>query len=126
MKTIDDLKLRAAIKAGKTTSRPEAKPAPVDVDIDDRDPMDRVADELVHFAATMQTLSCEQAKEITALLKLMIETIEKIGQARPAPVNVQVADAKPREWNIAVTRRDKDGLIEGIKLTAAGKPTHLN
>lgn len=77
-----------------------------EIEVDDREPMDRVADELIKFTATVQALSKSQAEEITKVLKLVLAAVEK-PQATP-----------PREWKLTVVRRNSDGMIEGVRLVA--------
>lgn len=75
-----------------------------EIEIDDREPMDRVADELVKFTEAVQTMTKSQAEEIAKVLKLVLAAVEK--------------PQAPREWSLKVVRRNSDGMIEGVNLVA--------
>lgn len=90
-----------------------AKVAPVT--LDGRTGMDRIADELVSFTKSAQTINAEQSQNLIKILTAMIRVLEKIGQEKPVVVS------KPTEWNMEVTSRDSNGFIEGVKLVSNNK-----
>jgi hypothetical protein len=91
-----------------------SKPEPVE--LDEREPMEMVADKLVEFAESVRQLSISQTKEVTKTLGLILSVLESIG--KPEPVNVNLSESRPTAWDIQVTERDKTGKIKKLKLTA--------
>lgn len=94
----------------------------IDSDIDDREPMDRVADELVAFTKAVQDMTQTQAQTLMAVLKTLLEAISEMGQQNKA-VQVDISDTRPREWNVEVEKRDRNGMIESVKLVAGREET---
>ncbi|MFH1230997.1 MAG: hypothetical protein V1709_05815 [Planctomycetota bacterium] len=72
-----------------------------EIEIDDRDPMDRVADELAKFTEAIKTMSQEQAEALLKALQLLV-----------------LATDRPKEWSIEVAKRDRNGMIESVRLIA--------
>jgi len=87
-------------------------------EIDDRDPMDRVADELIQFTSAVQSMTQSQAGEVANMLKLLLAAIQKIGQQQEVKVNI--ADTRPKAWDVKVNGRNEKGRIESVRLVADG------
>jgi hypothetical protein len=80
------------------------------IEVDDRDAMERVGDELVRLIETMQIMSKTQADNVASILKVISDSISKPKEIIP--------DTRIKEWDIKVTSRDKNGMIDAAKLTA--------
>lgn len=97
--------------------------------VDDREPMERVADELVNFTETVREMSKFQSDEIINILKTVVSAVEKISNQKidikQDPVKIvqeamklDLNDSRPKEWNMEVTKRDSNGMISSVKLIA--------
>ena len=121
MKPIDRKALLMEARAGNTDLK-EARKAllrPVNeknITIDDRDPMDRVADELSRFTMAVQEMGQSQDKDMASVLNIIRSAVDKIGELK-VKMPVQ-EDTGPREWVIEIVSRDREGKIEKVKLTA--------
>jgi hypothetical protein len=144
MKAIDSKNLIKAMKDGKTEKKQISMTKKPPLNVDDREPMERVADELINFAEVIQsmnksqldeinkiveviqTMNRSQADEVTKLLKLVLAAIEKIGQIKqPLPLvkeseKLTSINTRPREWEL-IPIRDSNGLINKIKVVAGEK-----
>lgn len=90
------------------------------VEIDDREPMDRLADELGRFVQAMQKMNARQmaqAQEILATLRQQTERAER-GAAPPVPVMVDLSAGRPSRYRVTVTGRDKSGHIATVDIEA--------
>lgn len=92
-----------------------------DDDIDEREPMDRVADELISFTKAMREMNDAQAKDVTKILKLLLTAIEKISvhkEEKKDALKVDITDSRAKEWTMSVVRRSAGGLIEDVRISA--------
>jgi len=94
-----------------------------DLDIDDQDPMDRVADELAKFSEAVRiALGASRTNEVAEALQVVRKAMEKISEPKDAPapveVNIDVADTRPKAWDITVTQYDDAGRISRMRVTA--------
>ena len=133
MKPIERKKLIEAAKSGNADKKlvaqvmmgtvPAEKPA---AQIDDREPMDRVADELARFTDAVQELTRAQATAMAGALKQMLAAVEAIATNKDKalqpmkldPVQIDIADSRPRAWEVTVTGRDRAGHIETVQVSA--------
>lgn len=93
---------------------------PEEFDLDEREPMEVVADRLMEFAESMRQLSQNQSQEVTKVLKLILGVLESIGKPEPIKVDVDVTEKRLTAWDVQVVKRDKTGKIKQIKIT--GEP----
>ena len=117
MKNIDRTELRKAVKEGRANSKdvfPVISKEPTQ--IDDREPLDRMADELVRFTEVIQGMNQTQATEIAKVLQTILSVVERIAK---------IDSVKPTEWLVKVTARDNMGLIKDVKLVANDNKTLL-
>jgi hypothetical protein len=130
MKPIDRKALLKAAQEGRTDVKEVRKSmlSPVAQqkhEIDERDPMDRVADELSRFTEAVYTMGQGQAQELTKILQLVLTAVDRIGQRNTQmhesgqqPIRVNLADTRPTEWGVEIVSRDREGKIEKVKLKA--------
>lgn len=88
--------------------------------LDDRNGMERVADELINFTKSAQNINTEQSQSLIKILTALIKVLENIGKDKPIVMN------RPTEWNLKITNRDSKGYIEGVKLVANESNKILN
>lgn len=123
MRPIDRKTLIDSAKSGRAdinaVMKALGKPAEAVCDIDDRDPMDRVADELVRFTAAIQEMNQTQAAEAASVLRQILMAIKAMKEhSAVAPAITMPPPERPTEWKCEVTARDKNGHIAAIKLKA--------
>jgi len=88
-----------------------------EIELDDRDPMERVADELAKFSEAVTRLSQTQAQEVTAVLGLILNVLKTIAQPKQEkPIKIDLSDTRPTAWDVQVTQRDLRGKIQQIKI----------
>jgi hypothetical protein len=137
MKAIDSKNLIKAMKDGKTEKKQISMTKKSPLNIDDREPIERVADEMTNIAESIhtmnqsrsneitkiveviQTMSRSQADEVTKLLKLVLVAIEKVGmekQKTPVTQSPEKEDVKPKKWKLTIAERDTNGMIKSINL----------
>jgi len=90
-----------------------------DYDLDDRESTERMADEMEKFSSAIYDMNKKQLEAIANMMKTMISLVETMGKQKdPEPVVVNVQDSRPLAWVVDVSRRDGQGRIEKISLTA--------
>jgi Mg2+ and Co2+ transporter CorA len=90
-----------------------------DYDLDEREPMERMADEMEKFSSAIGDMNKKQLEAIANMMKTMISLVETMGKQKdPEPVVVTVQDNRPLAWVVDVSQRDGQGRIEKINLTA--------
>jgi len=90
-----------------------------DYDLDEREPMERMADEMEKFSSAIGDMNKKQLEAIANMMKTMISLVETMGKQKdPEPVVVNVQDSRPLAWSVDVSKRDGQGRIEKIRLTA--------
>jgi len=87
-------------------------------DMDEREPMERMADEMENFSKSILEMNMSQLEALQKVMRTILTLTEKMCKVEPEPVNVQIVDTRPLAWNIDVEKRDGHGRIEKISLTA--------
>jgi len=88
-------------------------------DLDEREPMERMADEMEKFSNAIGDMNKKQLEAIANLMKTVLSLVETMGRKTdPEPVVVNVQDSRPMAWQVDVEKRDSHGRIEKISLTA--------
>ena len=135
MKPIDSKKLLEAAKNGNVDPKSVMRAAYTksilgaiqrnvgtkpDFEIDDREPMDRVADELARFTDAVRELNQAQAATLAEALSMLMTAVQSVAKAsgNAVPVQVDIADSRPRAWEVTVTGRDRAGHIETVQVSA--------
>jgi len=122
MKLLDIKEARSAASKGladhKEISRAMISPKQEDYDLDEREPMERMADEMEKFSKAIGDMNKKQLDAISQMMKTVLSIVEKKGAEVEQPVTVTIQDTRPMQWSIDVAKRDSDGRIEKINLTA--------
>ena len=87
-----------------------------DFDLDEREPIERVADEMETFSKSLLDMSTQQAESMSKMLSMMIQAVNKMASIKvdmPAQPEQQKQIDK---WDIKVISRSNAGLIEKITL----------
>lgn len=129
MKNLDKEAIKKAADEGRIDKKAvfsleKKKPA-----LDDREPMDRMADELKRFTAAVQGMTQIQAKEMASLLQTILGVVERIASVERMALTerkVEVPERRPLAWSVKVIGRDSAGMIEDVQLTANEKNNTLN
>lgn len=138
MKPIDSKKLLEAAKNGNVDPKSVMRAAYTksilgaiqrnvgtkqEVELDDREPMDRVADELSKFTAAVRELGQSQAATLAEALAMLVAAVQSVAAttATQAPVQVDIADSRPKAWTVTVTGRDRAGHIETVQVAAKNR-----
>lgn len=136
MKPIDSKKLLEAAKNGNVDPKSVMRAAYTksilgaiqrnvgtkpDFELDDREPMDRVADELSKFTAAVRELGQAQAATLAEALAMLVAAVQSVATSSTAPVQVDIADSRPRAWEVTVTGRDRAGHIETVQVSAKNR-----
>lgn len=124
MKSIDEKSLIEAQKNGLAFDIDAALMSYINPEIDDREPDERMADELekINMAlgtfnvseelnktiASLNTMNKEQIEKLSVILRTLISAIERIGE-----IKVSMPEQTQPKWDIQVdAKRDSNGLIQ--------------
>jgi len=117
MKAINNKELLKKVKHGDVKrdvfARSLKKPIPHT--FDEREPIERVADELEQFSAAVLTMNKQQAEALTQVLKTVMSAIENMSNMK---VELPDASESIKQWSIQGIKRDENGLIQNMKVVA--------
>ncbi len=117
MKPINEKELFKQVKSGNISrdvflkSTKKAEP----VVLDDRESIERVADELEQFSKAILTMNQQQAQAISQTLKVIMTAVDSISSMKVAVSNTSTVVKK---WGVEEIERDKNGLIKQFKVIA--------
>ena len=120
MKPIGRKELIEKVRAGEVDRKAlrhlRQSAEPDDFDLDEREPIERVADELETFSKSLLNMSTQQAEAMSKMLNIVMLAVNNISD-----IKVNIPETKTQEqinqWDIKVVKRSAKGLIEQITLT---------
>ena len=116
MKTIGRKELISKIRAGEADNKSLRRPEEEDFDLDEREPIERVADEMETFSKSLLNMSRQQAESMSKMLGMMIQAVNKMAAIKVDIPAMPEQQKQIDSWSIKVVKRSDKGLIEQISL----------
>ena len=116
MKTIGRKELMTKIRAGEVDKEYLKRPPEEEVsELDEREPIERVADEMETFSKSLINMSTQQAENMSRMLGMVLQAVNKMASIK-VDIPTQPEQKQIDNWVIKVVKRDTKGLIEQITL----------